>query len=138
MEENNDCQLEDIDQLFRKWGSGRFISNGSNCDGICVDVELTFNSDSTYILDYIVLSSDSSVVNFQLYDTGNFESKCIEARTSSSPWGDYRRINWEIKFDSDSIQFNEWDLEYNGIEGLIIKPEFLQLNVAPYLMLVEI
>ena len=116
------------------WKNPKFISTSTNCYlNECIDLNLEFNSDSTYLLVYTIYDSQSNSIVRELNDQGNFYFNCEERGNLSGRFSALTYTKGKLTFNSDSIPQTEWNLERNGVEGLIIQPEYLGFTHNAYI-----
>lgn len=121
-----DCDTIDEARIIGVWSEPEFIVNSGNCyKEECLDIEFILNADATYQLHYQVSDLSTDTIQRKVEDQGIFSFTCQEAGNLAGRFSALRYVKGEIILDSDSLEQMTWKLEWNGIEGLIILPEYL-------------
>ncbi|TXF89375.1 hypothetical protein FUA23_10425 [Neolewinella aurantiaca] len=130
------CDAQSFSQVPGTWGSPKFISSASSCyQDECVAMNFELNSDLSYSLAYTITNSQTDSVLRTKVDQGTFEFECLQAGKLSGRYSSVSYVEGLLTLNSDSLERVEWALSANGIEGLIIQPEYLGFTHDAYVML---
>ena len=122
--------------VIGSWSNPEFIANGHNCYlNACVDLSIELESSSFYRLDYTVLDTQTNTVLREVNLDGYFTFNCTEREYLSGHYSALSTARGELIMESDSIPPAIWDVEKNGVLGLIIYPENLGLSHNVYITL---
>jgi hypothetical protein len=133
---NISCDENDHEIFVNNWSDPEFIASGDSCYlDECIQIDFQLNADSTYGLRYTIYDTQTNQVLRTLDDQGNYLLSCVEKGRLSGRYSALQYVKSELELRSDSLTPVQWNLEYNGIEGLIIKQEYLGFTHSAYLML---
>ncbi|MBC6995713.1 hypothetical protein QWY85_18145 [Neolewinella lacunae] len=120
------CAEEDRSVIIGKWGSPEFITTNTNCyQNQCLELSFELKADFTYHLVYTTYESPSNAVLREVNDQGEFTFNCSQSGNLSGRYSALTFVKGQLTMNSDSLSPREWELEWNGIQGLIIQPEYL-------------
>lgn len=130
------CDPIDKDNIIGIWSEPMFVLNSSNCYAEeCLEIEFSLNTDSTYQLIYQVSDLATDTIRRSVDDQGTFSFSCLESGNLVGRFSSLRYVRGAIVLNSDSLEQMKWNLEWSGVEGLIIQPEYLGFTHDIYVKL---
>jgi hypothetical protein len=134
--QNKECSFEDYEKIVGVWGNPRFISNSSNCYlNECIEMNFELGFDFSYNLSYTIYDEPSNDILRELNDQGTFEYQCLEKGQLTGKHSSLTYQNGIIILNSNTLTSREWELDMNGVEGMIIQPEYLDFEHDAYITL---
>lgn len=133
------CDDTDSENIIAHWGNPRFITNASNCfQEECLDLSFELHADASYRLHYSIYDPQSNTLIRTQQEQGDFVFNCGEVGRLGGRYSFLRYMKGQLVLQPDSLPPREWNVEWNGLEGLIIYPEYLGFTHKAYVKLERI